>query len=206
MTPLPRPPVPLDPMLSSERPESINASDWILEVKFDGYRVMAHFGDGNCELRTRNYANATRWFPEIADPLSSMEGGPFIVDGVMCIFDAQGRSDNGALLDRSRRRRSCDDAPLATYVVFDILAVEDDVLVGLPLGERKARLSSVLARPLPNIQLAGYAGHQRDLLARWPAHWHKPESLVAKRVDSVYVPGKRSLDWVRMHITAPAHP
>ena len=193
-------------MLPSERSETINSSDWIVEAKFNGYRVMAHFGNGSCELRTRNYANATRWFPEIAAPLSDVQGGPFIVDGVACIFDEQGRSDNDALLYRSRRRRSCEDAPLATYLIFDILAAGDEVLTALPLAERKNRLSTLLGRPMPNVHLVEYAGHQRELLAGWPIHWHKPECLVAKRMDSIYVPGKRSLDWVRTKVSASVRP
>ncbi|MBS0450719.1 MAG: hypothetical protein JSS14_05355 [Proteobacteria bacterium] len=189
-------------MLLSERSEIFDSSDWIFEAKMNGYRLMAHFGNGSCELRTRTYANATKWFPEIAAPLSRVQGGPFVVDGVACVLDDQGRSDFGALLDRSRRRRSSENAPAATYLIFDLLADSDEVLTALPLIERKARLNRMLGEGLPNVELAPYAQHRRDLLARLPASWREPECLVAKRVDSFYAPGKRSPDWVRLNLSA----
>lgn len=69
------------PMLLDDRPLPLTAPGWIFEIMYDGYRLTAMFGDGECRLRTRGGANATAWFPEIAKSLASVRGGPYVVDG-----------------------------------------------------------------------------------------------------------------------------
>jgi bifunctional non-homologous end joining protein LigD len=109
------------PMLLNERPIDLDASGWLFELKFDGYRLMARFGSGACTLKTRNGANATQWFPEIADELAEVPGGPYVTDGEVCVMDDLGRSDFNRLQVRAKRRKWYTGADLVVYCVFDLL-------------------------------------------------------------------------------------
>jgi bifunctional non-homologous end joining protein LigD len=64
------------PMLLDERPLDFDEPGWIYEIKFDGYRVMAEFDRGTVQVRSRNGADATKWFPEITQALGEREGRP----------------------------------------------------------------------------------------------------------------------------------
>ena len=63
-------------MLLDERPLDFGAPGWNWEIKFDGYRTTAMFGQGKCELRSRNGADATMWFPDLSRSLGAVEGAP----------------------------------------------------------------------------------------------------------------------------------
>ncbi|RZL87244.1 MAG: hypothetical protein EOP82_27170 [Variovorax sp.] len=84
----------LKPMLLAERPLNLGEAGWIHELKCDGYRLMAEFGDGRCKLKTRNGADATRWFPEVFESLAGVKGGPDITDSEVCMLDEMGRSNS----------------------------------------------------------------------------------------------------------------
>jgi bifunctional non-homologous end joining protein LigD len=60
------------PMLLDERLLDLNEPGWIYELKYDGYRLMAEFGAGRCRLRTRNGADASKWFPEVSQSLAAI--------------------------------------------------------------------------------------------------------------------------------------
>jgi len=203
----------LDPMRLDERPFDLYAPGWLFEIKYDGARLMAQFGEGKASLMTRNGADATKWFPEVAERLATVPGGPHIVDGEMCVLDDLGRSNYYKLRARAKRRRWYGGADDATYCVFDLL-VEDGVnLMSRPLTERKRRLADLVG---PAAQSVFYVQHSedqgRELMAQAAALGL--EGLVAKRADSCYDPGFRSPEWVKIKSTqvtktpalAPAEP
>jgi len=88
------------PMLLEERPFDLDQSGWIYEIRFDGYRLLAEFG-GTVQLRSRNGANATKWFPEVVESLAEIKGGLYVVDGEVCVLDDMGRSDFNLLHERA---------------------------------------------------------------------------------------------------------
>jgi bifunctional non-homologous end joining protein LigD len=61
-------------VLLDERPLGFDLPGWIYEIKLDGYRITAKFGNGKCFLRSRNGAAATSWFPEITRALGAVPG------------------------------------------------------------------------------------------------------------------------------------
>jgi bifunctional non-homologous end joining protein LigD len=69
------------------------------------------------QLCSKNGANSTAWYPEVAEALAKMPGGPYIIDGEACVLDDLGRSGFHRLQDSARRRRrypGCDQATLLT--------------------------------------------------------------------------------------------
>jgi bifunctional non-homologous end joining protein LigD len=188
----------IKPMLLDERPLPLGDPDWIYELKFDGYRMLAEFGGGTAQLRTRNGADATAWFPEVVVSLSRVKGGPHICDGEVCVLDEHGRSDFNRLQDRARRRRWYVGADPVTYCVFDLMVENGKDLTQLPLTKRKALLMKRLVG-LPSILRVGhFHADVAKQVFEVAVHQLKLEGLVAKRANSVYQSGVRSSDWVKV--------
>jgi bifunctional non-homologous end joining protein LigD len=83
----------------------------------------------------RNGADAPKWFPEVAERLAAVPGGPHIVDGEVCVLDDRGRSDHYKLSARAKRRRWHDGADVATYCVSDLLVEHGINPMSKPLWE-----------------------------------------------------------------------
>ncbi|GAB2600872.1 hypothetical protein GCM10027034_37540 [Ramlibacter solisilvae] len=71
------------PMLLHEgrKSQPFGHDGWLYELKFDGYRLIAGVNNGDVVLNTRSGADATKWFPEIAEGLRQLAGGPHVLDG-----------------------------------------------------------------------------------------------------------------------------
>ncbi|RZL88519.1 MAG: hypothetical protein EOP82_22775 [Variovorax sp.] len=186
------------PMLLDERPLDLHEPGWIYEIKYDGYRVIATFGAGSCELRTRKGADATKWFPEVVNSLEEIPGGPYVTDGEVCVLDDVGRSDFDKLQDRARRRRWDVGADPVVYCVFDLLVLEGKDITAVPLLQRKQALADLLDPAPPNVLMVGHFdsdGHRFFHESVLPL---KLEGLVAKWPTSPYSPGVRSSAWVKV--------
>ncbi|MEB0114262.1 hypothetical protein QN397_23560 [Variovorax sp. RTB1] len=191
----------IKPMLLDERPFDLHAPGWAYEIKFDGYRLLAEFGQGKCVLKTRNGANATGWFPEITRPLSNIKlfpEGPYVVDGEVCVIDTQGRSDFDRLHARAKRRSWYGGSDPVTFCVFDLLLANGADQAAIPYLERNERLQRLFQPSLPGILYVGHFESDRDLLFTAELLPLELEGLVAKKADSIYEPGVRSSDLVKV--------
>jgi len=185
-------------MLLDERPVDMTEPGWICEIKFDGYRLLAE-ADEPVRLRTRGGADATAWFPEVAKALATLRGGPYVLDGEICVLDEQGRSDFNKLQDRARRRCWFPGAPPVVYCVFDLLVDRGTDISRWPLVKRKEALARLLKKALPNVLVVGHFDGADGLTVFEKAVLPmKLEGLVAKRALSTYQPGVRSPDWVKV--------
>ncbi|VTU30596.1 Putative DNA ligase-like protein/MT0965 [Variovorax sp. PBL-H6] len=186
------------PMLLSERSLGLHERGWIYELKYHGLRVTSAFGDGLAQLRTRNGANATRWFPELCDSLSAVASGPYVTDGEVCVLDDEGRSDFQALQERARHRCWYLSAKPVVYCVFDLLVDRGVDITTQPLMLRKAALGR-LFRELPwGIFVVRYSDKGGAHLLEQPAQLPGPEAFIAKRRSSIYLPGVRTSEWVKI--------
>lgn len=187
------------PMMLDERPLNLEEPGWLYEIKYDGYRLTALFGDGKCQLRSRNGADATKWFPEVAKSLARVAGGPYLTDGEVCVFDDIGRSDFNRLQDRARHRRWYEGCDLVGYAVFDLLVDRGIDITENTLMQRKALLAELLLDPSPeNVLVVGHFDEDIPRVFKDAVLGLKLEGLVAKRKDSLYVPGIRSAEWVKV--------
>ncbi|MDM0032270.1 hypothetical protein QTI33_09030 [Variovorax sp. J22P271] len=186
------------PMLLDHRPLPLTAPGWLFEIQYDGYRLTAMFGDGECRLRTRGGANATSWFPEVANSLAAIRGGPYVTDGEVCVFDEIGRSDFDRLQIRARRRRWFKGCDPVGYAIFDLLVDHGIDVTHYTLLQRKALLGELLDPHPDNVLVVGYFSDDIPRIFNDAVLGLKLEGLVAKRDDSIYVPGTRSRHWVKV--------
>ncbi|HSG64144.1 MAG TPA: DNA ligase D [Gammaproteobacteria bacterium] len=186
------------PMLATPG-EPFSHADWVFEIKYDGYRLLAGKERGAVRLISRNGNDFTAVFPEIEEALSALPYDDFLLDGEVVVHDADGLPSFAGLQQRGRLTRTVDIGRAAvqwpaTLYAFDLLLYGDYDLRRLPLTARKGVLRELLPTVGPirlseHIEGAGEAMFERlkDL---------KVEGIVAKRSGSAYV-GRRSPDWVK---------
>jgi bifunctional non-homologous end joining protein LigD len=184
------------PMRATPGGKPFSSADWIFEIKYDGYRCMARIDKGSVELRTKNGAECTTWYPEVAQLLGSLAGGPHVIDGEATILDEIGRSDFERLHARARRRRWIADAPV-TYCAFDLLFHDGQNIMGLPLLERKARLAKLLQPLRGKLVIVGEFPAEAELFEKFVVG-AQLEGFVAKAKSGIYRPGTVSPEWVKL--------
>lgn len=174
-------------------------TNYIYELKWDGFRCIAHKKKHIVTLISRNGWCMNKNFPEIVTELGRVPQD-FVLDGELIIM-GQDVADFAALQWRGRLRKedkiaTAAKALPATYVVFDLLYLNGKFLTDLTLMERKYRLSSdipALERVIVNDWVEGKG---QELFATSKLIGH--EGIVAKLKNSLYYPGKRVDTWLKI--------
>jgi bifunctional non-homologous end joining protein LigD len=178
------------PMLATLAKEIPRGTGWVFEVKWDGYRAIARIAGGEATLTSRNGNDLTARFPGVAKELVKAVKTPdCVLDGEVCALDEAGRSSFSAM------QQSKPGTPIV-YYVFDLLEVEGEPLVDLPLVERRKRLERLLDKRNRTVRLSESFDDGAALLAA--AKQQRLEGIVAKRLNSRYAVGKRTRDWVKI--------
>jgi ATP-dependent DNA ligase len=175
---------PLLPQLARSRSALPQGEGWAYEPKFDGFRAIAFVDGDEVELQSRNGRALTRYFPELRFP-----PGRYVLDGEIVIEGDNGRQEFDLLSQRihpaASRVKMLSEATPATYIAFDLLARDDDVLLELPYVERRAALEALVAAPValtPMVRTAAEA-------ERW---LQEAEGVIAKQAGEPYRPGERT--------------
>ena len=145
------------PMLATLVAAPFDDPDWLFEVKWDGYRVEAVIRDGKARIWTRRRLDAATYFPQLAGEAPWIEAREAIVDGEVVALDDAGRPRFSLLQDRTGIRtgrtpgtgRPGEPAPIV-YQVFDLLHLDGQSLLSVPLEERKRLLRGRLR---PHVRL-----------------------------------------------------
>jgi ATP-dependent DNA ligase len=198
---------PIEPMLAKLARSIPAGDDWLFEPKWDGFRCIV-FRDGDeIELFSRKLRPLARYFPELIGPLRAALPERCVVDGEIVVADPTGNGlDFDALLQRihpadSRVTRLAAETP-AAFVAFDLLATGDRSLLDEPMAKRRAALVETIVEN-ESVHITP-ATTDRALAEDW---YHRFEGagldgIVAKPLDVVYQPGKRSLTKVKHQRTA----
>jgi ATP-dependent DNA ligase len=191
---------PIEPMLARLTEEIPEGSGWQYEPKWDGFRAIV-FRDGDeTFIESRDLRPLDRYFPELAEPLRANLPERCVVDGEIVIA-GPGGLDFGALLLRihpaeSRVRMLARQSP-ASFVAWDLLALDDRDLRATSQGERRALLEDALRGAQPPIHLTPATGDvatARDWFKRFEGAGL--DGVVAKRLTDPYMPGKRG--WAKI--------
>jgi len=197
----------LAPMLAETGKDAFDGDDWIFELKHDGVRLVCVRGGARPRLLSRNRRDLAAAFPEIADALARLPCDDFVLDGEVVALDDRGVSS----FERLQRRLHLGDAaavarasvavPVVLYA-FDLLAVAGRDLRALPLERRK----ELLQRLVPRLGLIRYSDHVAGAgRALFEAVSERGgEGIVAKRLGSRYLSGKRTREWLKVKALATA--
>jgi ATP-dependent DNA ligase len=197
---------PLEPMLAKASDDLPAGDGWLYEPKWDGFRAIVFRDGAELFIQSRDLKPLDRYFPELEAPLKAALPPRCIVDGEVVIA-TDGRLAFESLLLRihpaaSRVRLLAAETP-ASFVAWDLLALDDRDLRAVPQGERRAMLEAVLASPPAAVHLTP-ATHDRALAADWFARFEGAglDGVIAKPVGAPYQPGKRAMLKIKHQRTA----
>ena len=180
----------VEPMLATLVDEPFDKPGWLYEVKWDGYRAIALIKKGNPELSSRNSKSFNDKFYPIYEELKTWKKEA-IIDGEIVSVNEKGMADFSSL----QNWRSEADGALI-YYVFDILWYDGKDTTELPLTERKELLKNILPES-SNIKLSESfetSGLEFFKLAKDMSL----EGIMAKKSNSLYTPGIRSKEWLKI--------
>jgi DNA ligase D-like protein (predicted ligase) len=178
--------------------QPFNSPEWIFEPKIDGTRCLAEVTSSGVRLYNRRLFDITYRYPELAAALAQASG--CVLDGEIAVF-SNGRPSFAKLAERDHLsdRLAIDylaRALPASYVVFDILYAKEMSVMGLPLRERKQILREELQESEFVTIADSFPEKGEDYFQA--AQKMGIEGIVAKKLDSVYLPGTRSPDWIKI--------
>lgn len=186
----------IPPALATLRPEAPVGTDWLHEVKFDGYRLQAHLRDGKVSLLTRTGLDWTAKFgAAVPEALAKLDAAEAIIDGELVVETARGVSDFGALqTDLSDGR-----ADRFVYYAFDLLYLDGEDLRGMPLDDRKGRLEGLLSQAEDPLRFSAHFDEQGEMILRHACRLSL-EGIVSKQRTSPYASG-RGRAWIKSKCT-----
>ena len=182
----------LKPMLATLIAEPFDGGDWVFEVKWDGFRIVARIEDGEVTLFSRGGKDVTKTYPAVAAALTKVKRTA-VLDGELVALDDKGRS-RFQLLQRAQKEKA-----RLRYCVFDLLFFDGEDLRARPLLERKRGLKAML----PQDAALKYSAH---VAAKGKSFFQKAkraglEGIMAKRAEGLYYSGKRTREWLKIKTT-----
>jgi bifunctional non-homologous end joining protein LigD len=180
----------IKPMLATLIKEPFDHVDWLFEMKWDGYRAVAEIRDGNVSLYSRNLISINQKFSPITDALRKFRFEA-VLDGEIVVVDDRGYPDFQMLQDYHKSRRG-----YLLYYVFDLLYFEGHDLTNLPLLRRKELLKKILPSA-PNVKLSDHVWKEGVLFFN-VVKKKGLEGIIAKHAQSLYRPGRRSRQWLKV--------
>ena len=167
-----------------------SGAGWLFEPKWDGYRAIVTIRGGEATLTSRNGNDLTERFRSVARAVvHAVRTSSAVLDGEVCALDETGAARFESLQSGAGR---------LVLMVFDVLAVDGQPVVDLPLVERRRILEELLEPATEGVRLSPAFEDGPALLAAATAQGL--EGVVAKRGDAPYRPGRRTPDWQKLKL------
>src|SRR5437588_8618674 len=179
----------IEPCLPSPAKAPPCGSDWIHEIKHDGFRIMARRGGAGVRLITRHGHDFTSRFPLAAAAVTALPAHSFLIDGEAICTDEGGL----AVFELIRRARPGGNAVLC---VFDLIEFEGEDLRRAPIEHRKHKLAKLVRTPHQGIVLNEHYDGDGDIVFKYACKLGC-EGIVSKRLGSLYRSGRVS-HWVKV--------
>jgi bifunctional non-homologous end joining protein LigD len=191
----PKAPLPdkLSPQLATLATGVPPGGDWVYEMKFDGYRLLARIERGRARLFTRNGHDWSDRMPALVGQLESLGLKSGWLDGEIVVIGDNGAPSFNALQNAFDRART----GAIRYYLFDMPFCNGEDLRALPLRERRERLQALLGAH-PADQLHFSIALEADATTALQAACRlQLEGVIAKRADAPYVT-RRSDTWLKL--------
>lgn len=182
----------IQPMLATLVDRPASEEGWLYEVKWDGFRALSYVNNGEVDIRSRNNKPFNKKFYPIHQALKEWNVNA-VIDGEIIVIDERGLPDFSAL----QTWRSEADGELI-YYAFDLLWFQGINLMKFPLRERRNILKQIMPAE-GNLRLSETFDVGGDEFFRLAGQMGL-EGIVAKKADSLYTPGIRSKEWLKIKI------
>jgi DNA ligase D-like protein (predicted ligase) len=183
------PPAWVKPQLAKLIEKAPDGTDWLHEIKFDGYRMHARLDGAKAQILTRRGNDRTGKYPAIAKSIGGLPAQNAYLDGELCGVLPDGRTAFNLIQNATDTGEGS-----LVFFLFDLLYLDGENLTALPLVERKTRLASLLKSAPESLR---YNDHQ---IGHGPefhrlACQHGLEGIVSKRANGRYEPDRRT--WLK---------
>jgi ATP-dependent DNA ligase len=197
---------PVKPMLA--KPVAAIPSGQLYEPKWDGFRSIIFRDGDDVEIGSRNEKPMTRYFPEVVEAVKANFPPRAVVDGEIVVLDRERNSLEFEVLQQrihpaASRVKMLSETTPASFVAFDLLALGDDDLTGLPFSERRAALERALADAGPPVHITPLT-RDHDVARQWFEQFEGAglDGLIAKKPEQTYQPDKRVMAKIKHERTA----
>lgn len=186
---------PVKPMLA--KPVAAIPDGQLYEPKWDGFRSIIFRDGDDVEIGSRNEKPMTRYFPEVVEAVKANFPDRAVIDGEIVVLDREHNTLDFEVLQQrihpaaSRVKMLAETTP-ASFVAFDLLALGDDDLTGLPFAERRAALERALGGAKPPVHVTPLT-RDTALAQQWFEQFEGAglDGLIAKKAEQTYQPDKR---------------
>lgn len=179
----------------------VDERGWAFEFKWDGVRALAYIEQGGLTVLSRRGREITTAYPELQRLVTALRGREAILDGEIVSLDERGRPSFEVLQARmhvassAKAQRLALEKPVA-FVAFDILHLDGASTLETPYRARRGMLGS--------LELSGPNWHVPPFFEKDGAELFQVsreqglEGVVCKRLDSLYLPGRRTRNWLKV--------
>lgn len=180
------------PMLATLAGHAFSDPNWLYELKYDGYRIMANVQNHSATIYSRNGHIYDEKFPKVIRSLRTIPH-EILLDGEMIVVDSEGRP----LFEALQNYKPNNTKDQIRYMIFDLLYLNGYSTKEIKLVERKELLRALIPEDSPYLR---YCDHvvEDGLSLFEEATSQNMEGIIAKRMESLYYPGTRSNDWLKI--------
>jgi bifunctional non-homologous end joining protein LigD len=175
---------------------------WAVEFAWDGLRCIAYARPGRIQLLTVRDRSVTRAFPELRVLADKSPGRGMVLDGTVVALDETGVPSRRLLMRRRSTQRPGSalvaDVPVG-FFVSDLMWLDGDPTTALPYRRRRELIDDLGLAEQPVVLSPSWPASDADHVLR-TAERYGLEGVFAKRLDSAYLPGRRSRDWLRVSL------
>lgn len=182
----------IPPQLATLVSKPPSGTNWIHEIKFDGYRILAFISANNIILKSRNNKDWTAYFPSIVMELEQLQLKPSVLDGEIVVLNEEGKSDFQLLQNSIKAKQH---TPYI-YYVFDILYYDQYDVIPLTLLQRKDLLSALLKKRSEWVRFSDFIQEDGKEVFEHACQLSL-EGIISKEVHSPYV-ARRSKHWLKI--------
>lgn len=182
-----------------------DAQDYAIEWKWDGVRALSYWDGRRLRLRSRNQNDITARYPELKFLTDALDSRTAVLDGEIVAFDEAGRPSFKEL----QRRMHVSDPRMVErlraqvpirYMIFDVLYFDGRSLIDEVYSRRREVLQDLpKSGPCWKITSA-FPGHTHGHEMLEAARVNGLEGIIAKRLDGIYEPGRRSRAWLKIKV------
>ncbi len=180
----------IKPMLATLTQSAFSDEEWIFEMKFDGYRIIASKEENNPILYSRNGNDYSDRYRLILEELSGINAS-FVADGEVCYME------NAETMNFQKLQNKENEQDKLHYYIFDLLWLNGHDLTSFPQTERKKLLETMLKNAPEHIHYVNHIEKEGEAFYN-EVEKKQIEGIIAKRATAKYHPGNRSDDWLKI--------